>query len=167
VPLWRYAKLTRQRRSRSQERAEAAMEELRKEVPEARVEFLKARRRSASRPTACDSRAALQLDLCSQKSVKDAAAAFESKHKRLDYLILNAAVMAVPFKLTEDGFEEQMAATHFGHYTLAGLLMNKCVLGSHAALRAWLQCHGDFRWAGPAGTVMGPRLSKGSASGAG
>ena len=64
---------------------------------------------------------AAQLDLCSQKSVKEAAAAFGAKHPRLEFLVLNAAVMATPFKLTEDGYEEQMAATHFG------LLMDKCV----------------------------------------
>jgi NAD(P)-dependent dehydrogenase (short-subunit alcohol dehydrogenase family) len=70
---------------------------------------------------------AAQLDLCSQKSVKEAAAAFGAKHPRLEFLVLNAAVMATPFKLTEDGYEEQMAATHFGHFALAGLLMDKCV----------------------------------------
>ena len=59
--------------------------------------------------------------------MKEAAAAFNAKHQNLHTLILNAAVMATPFTLTEDGFEEQMAATHFGHFALAGLLMDKCV----------------------------------------
>ena len=75
--------------------------------------------------------------MCSQKSVKEAAAAFSSKHKKLHTLVLNAAVMATPFTLTEDGFEEQMAATHFGHFALAGLLMDTCVLcSSHPRLIA-------------------------------
>ena len=58
--------------------------------------------------------------------MKQAAAAFSAKHPKLEYLILNAAVMATPFKLTEDGFEEQMAATHFGHFTLTASLIDKC-----------------------------------------
>ena len=66
-----------------------------------------------------------QLDLCSQKSVKEAAEAFAAKHDKLHLLINNAAVMGTPFALTEDGFEEQIAATHFGHFTLTGLLMPK------------------------------------------
>jgi NAD(P)-dependent dehydrogenase (short-subunit alcohol dehydrogenase family) len=59
--------------------------------------------------------------------VKAAAASFKAKHDRLHYLINNAAVMATPFATTVDGFEEQMAATHFGHFTLTGELMDKCV----------------------------------------
>ena len=106
------------------------MQELRNEVPEAKVEFLQARPAAAER--ACKTLLtrhlnAAQLDLCSQKSVAAAAAAFGAKHPKLELLVLNAAVMATPFKLTEDGFEEQMAATHFGHFALAGLLMDKCV----------------------------------------
>ncbi len=59
--------------------------------------------------------------------MKAAAASFKAKHDRLHYLINNAAVMATPFATTVDGFEEQMAATHFGHFTLTGELMDKCV----------------------------------------
>ena len=82
------------------------MEEVRREVPDARVEFL-------------------QLDLCSQASVRAAADAFKARHDKLHLLINNAAVMMTPFATTEDGFEEQMAATHFGHYTLTGALLER------------------------------------------
>ncbi len=42
--------------------------------------------------------------------------------------------MATPFKLTEDGFEEQMAATHFGHFTLTGELLDKLKAGAPARI---------------------------------
>jgi NAD(P)-dependent dehydrogenase (short-subunit alcohol dehydrogenase family) len=84
--------------------------------------------RSARSPT--------QLDLCSQASVKAAAAAFCAKHERLHLLFNNAAVMGTPFATTADGFEEQMAATHFGHFALTGHLMDKCAALSCAALSA-------------------------------
>ena len=63
------------------------------------------------------------MDLCSQKSVKEAAAEFKKAHGKLHYLFNNAAVMATPFKVTEDGHEEQLAATHLGHFTLTGELL--------------------------------------------
>ena len=33
--------------------------------------------------------------------------------------------MATPYKLTEDGFEEQIAATHLGHFTLTAELIDR------------------------------------------
>ena len=64
-----------------------------------------------------------QLDLCSLASVAEAAATFKSRHKALHLLINNAAVMGTAFATTPDGFEEQMAATHFGHFALTGHLI--------------------------------------------
>lgn len=91
---------------RSEDKGKTAVEEIKRQTPTAKVEFL-------------------ALDLCSQKSVKAAAAEFKSRHDKLHLLFNNAAVMATPFKLTEDGFEEQIAATHLGHFTLTGELLDR------------------------------------------
>jgi len=66
----------------------------------------------------------VQLDLSSQRSVADAARAITSTHDRLDVLVNNAGVMASPAKLTEDGFELQMATNHLGHFSLTAALLD-------------------------------------------
>ena len=91
---------------RNEDKATKALEELKQGLPAAKVEVLK-------------------MDLCSQKSVKSAAAEFKARHAKLHYLFNNAAVMATPFKVTEDGFEEQIAATHLGHFTLTAELLDR------------------------------------------
>lgn len=65
----------------------------------------------------------LPLDLNSLKSVKSAADQFNSRSDRLDILILNAGIMAVPQGKTEDGFEIQLGTNHVGHFLLTKLLM--------------------------------------------
>ena len=62
------------------------------------------------------------LDLASQRSVQQFAADFKAKYDRLDVLVNNAGIMMVPYQLTEDGFESQMATNHLGHFALTGLL---------------------------------------------
>jgi NAD(P)-dependent dehydrogenase (short-subunit alcohol dehydrogenase family) len=65
----------------------------------------------------------ISLDLSSMTSVKSFAAAFLQTGRRLDILICNAGIMAVPFKLTSDGFESQVGTNHLGHYLLIKLLL--------------------------------------------
>ncbi len=48
-----------------------------------------------------------QLDLADLKSVKRCADGLNDQLPRLDYLILNAGVMACPYTKTKDGFEMQ------------------------------------------------------------
>jgi NAD(P)-dependent dehydrogenase (short-subunit alcohol dehydrogenase family) len=66
---------------------------------------------------------AMSLDLASLKSVRAFAAELAEKHGRLDVLINNAGLMAIPKALTEDGFEMQLGVNHLGHFALTGLLV--------------------------------------------
>ncbi len=65
----------------------------------------------------------LQLDLASLASIRDAAAQLQSAGRRLDLLINNAGIMAVPKGRTADGFELQLGTNHLGHFALTGLLL--------------------------------------------
>ena len=66
----------------------------------------------------------LPLDLSSFASIEKFAANFEAEHGKLDILMNNAGVMALPTKeLTQDGLEKQMGINHFGHFLLTNLLL--------------------------------------------
>lgn len=62
------------------------------------------------------------LDLASLASVRAAAEAVSAGWPRLDLLINNAGLMAIPRALTADGFEMQLGTNHLGHFALTGLL---------------------------------------------
>jgi NAD(P)-dependent dehydrogenase (short-subunit alcohol dehydrogenase family) len=65
-----------------------------------------------------------QLDLASLASVRAAAQSFLAANRRLDLLINNAGIMALPERrVSPDGFELQLATNHFGHFALTGLLL--------------------------------------------
>jgi len=65
----------------------------------------------------------LPLDLASLASVREFARAYAAKHARLDLLVNNAGVMAIPRRETADGFEMQLGTNHLGHFALTGLLL--------------------------------------------
>lgn len=65
----------------------------------------------------------LELDLSSFASVKRAADTVLASSARLDLLINNAGVMALPPGLTEDGYEIHFGTNHMGHVLLTNLLM--------------------------------------------
>ncbi len=65
----------------------------------------------------------LPLDLADLRSVREAAARFAAEHDRLDGLVNNAGLMALPFTKTVDGFEMQLGTNHLGHFALTGLLL--------------------------------------------
>lgn len=66
------------------------------------------------------------MDLSSQKSVRAAAADVNSRISKLDVLINNAGIMAVPDRtLSEDGIEIQFATNHLGHFLFTNLILKK------------------------------------------
>ncbi|MBN1669125.1 MAG: SDR family NAD(P)-dependent oxidoreductase, partial [Anaerolineales bacterium] len=90
---------------RSLDKAQAALEQIRAEIPEAAAEIM-------------------PLDLASLASVRQFAEQFKAQYARLDILLNNAGIMMVPYGLTEDGFERQLGTNHLGHFALTGLLID-------------------------------------------
>ncbi|MFI6464445.1 oxidoreductase [Streptomyces sp. NPDC050528] len=62
-----------------------------------------------------------RLDLGDLASVREFADTFP--YDRLDLLVNNAGVMAMPYGTTVDGFETQFGVNHLGHFALTGLLL--------------------------------------------
>ena len=65
----------------------------------------------------------VELDLASLASVDAGARAIVEGSPRIDLLVNNAGVMAVPQQRTEDGFELQLATNHLGHFVLTARLL--------------------------------------------
>ncbi|MBK8049511.1 MAG: SDR family oxidoreductase [Anaerolineales bacterium] len=66
----------------------------------------------------------MALDNASLASVRAFADAFKAKYDRLDILLNNAGLMAIPRALTEDGFEMQLGVNHLAHFALTGQLLD-------------------------------------------
>lgn len=60
----------------------------------------------------------IKCDLASLKSVDEAARQFLAQSQRLDVLVCNAGIMAVPPATTADGYEIQFGTNHLGHALL-------------------------------------------------
>jgi len=65
----------------------------------------------------------MKLDLSNIESVKHFANTFLEEFDRLDILINNAGVMAIPLMRTSQDFEMQFGTNHLGHFVLTALLM--------------------------------------------
>lgn len=65
----------------------------------------------------------IQVDVSSLRGVREFANQIQKQYARLDLLINNAGIMMSPYKVTEDGFENQLATNYIGHFALTGLLM--------------------------------------------
>ena len=90
---------------RSRARAEEAIADIRRDLPDARVEFL------------C-------LNLADLEQVREFVSAFRERFDRLDLLINNAGVMIPPESKTKQGFELQFGVNHLAHFALTGQLMD-------------------------------------------
>lgn len=65
----------------------------------------------------------MKIDTASLASVEKFAKHFQSHFDRLDLLINNAGIMMSPYKVTEDGLENQLATNYAGHFALTGHLL--------------------------------------------
>jgi NAD(P)-dependent dehydrogenase (short-subunit alcohol dehydrogenase family) len=76
----------------------------------------------------------MTLDVGDLSSVREFAAAFKAKYDRLDILLNNAGLMAIPRQETADGFEMQLGVNHLGHFALTGLLLDLIVKTPNARI---------------------------------
>lgn len=89
---------------RNQSKADGAIAAIREAVPGAELTFI-------------------PLDLSSLRSVEDFSTTLAERFHHIDGLVNNAGVMAVPYSLTEDGFERQLGTNHLGHFALTARLL--------------------------------------------
>jgi NAD(P)-dependent dehydrogenase (short-subunit alcohol dehydrogenase family) len=78
----------------------------------------------------------VELDLASLASVDAGAGRITERHGRVDVLVNNAGVMAVPEQRTEDGFELQLATNHLGHFVLTARLLPRLLAAPAARVVA-------------------------------
>jgi len=100
---------------RSREKTEAALAEMRRAAPQARLAFM-------------------QLNLADLASVGEFAANVKAKYPRIDILCNNAGVMALPLGRTRQGFEMQMGTNHLGHFALTGHLLERLIAAPGARI---------------------------------
>ncbi|ORA26653.1 oxidoreductase [Mycobacterium aquaticum] len=87
-----------------------------------------------------------KLDLQSLASVRE----FADTVERVDVLINNAGIMAVPLSRTAEGFESQIGTNHLGHFALTNLLLPKLTdrvvtVSSLMHLIGWISLN-DLNW---------------------
>jgi retinol dehydrogenase 12 len=91
---------------RDKGRGEAALTEVRRTVPDAKLDLMLA-------------------DLTSLDSVRQLARDFQARYSRLDVLLNNAGLIIDRRKVTGDGFEATFATNHLAHFLLTHLLMER------------------------------------------
>ncbi|KAI5849155.1 oxidoreductase [Tricharina praecox] len=90
--------------SRTESKALAAIEDIKKLVPSADIHYV-------------------PLDLTSFASIRACASTFIALEPRLHVLLNNAGVMAMPYSETTEGYEIQFGTNHVGHFLLTSLLL--------------------------------------------
>jgi NAD(P)-dependent dehydrogenase (short-subunit alcohol dehydrogenase family) len=99
---------------RDKGRGEAALAEVRRTVPDAKLDLMLA-------------------DLTSLASVRQLAQDFQRKYSKLDVLLNNAGLILDQRKVTPDGFEATFGTNHLAHFLLTNLLLD--LLKSSGAAR--------------------------------
>ena len=90
---------------RNQQKGEAAIAQVSKDVPDAKLSLR-------------------QLDLASLASVAALGERLNAEGRPIDFLLNNAGLMMPPKRdVTEDGFELQFGGNHLGHFALTGHLL--------------------------------------------
>ena len=74
----------------------------------------------------------LHLDLGSMQSVREAAKAVNgwSDIPAIDVLVNNAAGLSEKYRVTADGFEQQLATNYLGHFLFTNLIIDKILASS-------------------------------------
>ncbi|UCG43580.1 MAG: SDR family NAD(P)-dependent oxidoreductase [candidate division WOR-3 bacterium] len=96
---------------RSRAKGEAALQEIKRETPDASLELM-------------------TCDLSSMKSIRSFLDEFRSRHSKLDVLFNNAAVMKQKRTLTEDGFEMMFQVNYLAPFILMNSLLDLLRNGS-------------------------------------
>lgn len=118
---------------RSEAKARSAMDEIRRMVPTASLDFI-------------------ALDLIDRDSIRQFSATFSSRYDHLNLLVNNAGVMGPEYTITANGLELQFDANHIGHFYLTSLLIpmldqeyetRVINVSSLAAKRDWADIHFD------------------------
>jgi NAD(P)-dependent dehydrogenase (short-subunit alcohol dehydrogenase family) len=91
--------------SRSKERGDKAVETIQAETPTAKLILL-------------------ALDLGDSKSIEALSKTLHDMKIKIDILINNAGIMAVPYSVTKDGYESQIGVNHLGHFRLTALILD-------------------------------------------
>ena len=91
--------------ARSKERGEKAVAAIKAEFPESKLNLM-------------------ALDLADSASIEAFSRSLHDQKQRIDILINNAGIMAVPFGLTKDGYESQIGVNHLGHFRLTALILD-------------------------------------------
>jgi len=74
----------------------------------------------------------VELDLGSLDSVRRATEKISGDHPRIDILINNAGLMAMPERRTADGFEMQFGVNHLGHWVFTNGLIDSLLTADAA-----------------------------------
>ncbi|MBT8147950.1 MAG: SDR family NAD(P)-dependent oxidoreductase [Gammaproteobacteria bacterium] len=91
---------------RSEAKATAAMEQIKRQVADASLDFI-------------------PLDLVDRQSIRQFAEVFSQRYDHLNVLVNNAGVMGPPYTITQNNLELQFDANHVGHFYLTSLLVDR------------------------------------------
>lgn len=101
--------------ARNQEKAKGAYDDVMATNPKASLEIV-------------------ELDLASLDATRQAGSEISARHERIDLLMNNAGLMAMPERKTADGFEMQFGVNHLGHWVLTSVLLPNLIAAGDARI---------------------------------